>query len=245
MAVIREDRRALSQQVRDRIRELVQETYRPADKLPSEQEFAARFGVSRATVREALRILEEERVIICRHGVGRFLAPDSIDVLSEDITQLRGLTEMARALGISIQTQVLGLRDEVADEEVRTHLGLEPGARILILERIRHALGEPIIYSIDIFPKQLVVGDVDAEMFTGSLLAIMEGCWNVRLSYAKTIIRAAMLDSEVSERLGASDNLAWLYAEQVNFDPNDRPVLYSRDYHRSDKIQFRVLRRRR
>jgi GntR family transcriptional regulator len=245
MAVIRQDRRSLSQQVRERIRELVQESYSPADKLPSEQEFAVRFGVSRATVREALRILEEERVIICRHGVGRFLAPDPADILSEDITQLKGLTEMTRALGISIQTRVLDLREEVADDPVRTHLGLESGAEVLVLERVRHAHGEPIIYSIDIFPRQLVVGAVDADMFSGSLLAIMEERWNVRLMYAKTILRAAVLDPAVSERLGAPDGLPWIFAEQVNFDPTDRPVLYSLDYHRSDKIQFRVLRRRR
>src|SRR5688572_3372224 len=124
MTIIREDRRALSQQVRDRIRGMLQATYRPADKLPSEQELAIRFGVSRATVREALRILEEERVIICRHGVGRFLAPDPADILSEDITQLKGLTEMTRALGIVIQTRVLDLRVERADDNVRSHLAL-------------------------------------------------------------------------------------------------------------------------
>lgn len=243
--MIREDRRSLSQQVRDRIRELVQEGYQPGDKLPSEQAYVANFGVSRATVREALRILEEERVIICRHGIGRFRAPDPSDVLSEDITQLTGLTEMTRALGISIQTRVLELTEEIADDNVRTQLGLAPGAEVLILERVRHARGEPIIYSIDIFPKQLVVGTVDSEMFAGSLLAIMEDQWNVRLDYAKSVLRAAVFDAELSARLGAPDGVPWIFTEQVNYDPSDRPVLYSKDYHRSDKIQFRVLRRRR
>ena len=246
MDILREDRRPLAMQLRDRIWDMVQvECYRTGDKLPSEDNLATRFGVSRATVREALKVLEEERVILCRHGVGRFLAPDPSSVLSEEITRLKSVTEMARGLGIPISTQVLSLREEPAQDVVRARLNLEIGSTVVVLERMRLAHGESIIYSIDIFPRRLSIGELHPEEFAGSLLSVMEEKWNTRLAYSKTVLSAVIIDSELSRRIGVADGIPWILMEQVNYDAQDRPILYSKDYHRGDKIQFRVLRRRR
>ncbi len=246
MDILREDRRPLAMQLRDRVWDMLQEEcYRTGDKLPSEDDLAARFGVSRATVREALKIMEEERVILCRHGVGRFLAPDPSSVLSEEITRLKSVTEMAHGLGIPISTQVLSLREEPAKDVVRARLNLETDSTVVVLERMRLAHGESIIYSIDIFPRHLVIGELRPEEFAGSLLSVMEEKWNARLAYSKTLISAVVLDSELSRRMNVSDGIPWILMEQVNYDAQDHPILYSKDYHRGDKIQFRVLRRRR
>lgn len=240
------DRRPLSAQLRDRIWDMVQrEHYRTGDRLPSEQKLAARFGVSRTTIREALKTLEEERFLLCRHGVGRFMAPGPSGVLSETITDLNSVTEMARSLATSISTQVLSLREELPEAVVRTRLNLEPGVAVVVLERVRLAQDEPVIYSIDIFPRHLVDGELRAEEFAGSLLSVMEGQWNTWLVYSKAVINAVNLNAELSGRIGVPDRIPWILLEQVNYDAQDRPVLYSKDYHRGDKFQFHVLRRRR
>lgn len=240
------ERRPLATQVRDQIWNLVlQGHYRPGDQLPSEQELVDRFGVSRTTVREALKILEEERLIVCRHGVGRFVASGASGLLTESITNLQSVTEMAAGQAIPVSTQVLSLREELPDDVVRSRLDLNPGVAVVVLERVRLAGGEPVIYSIDVFPRTIVAGELRAEDFAGSLLAVMEGRWGTVLAYSKAIISAVMLDAELSARIGAPDCVPWILLEQVNYDRLDRPVLYSQDYHRGDKFRFHVLRRRR
>jgi len=244
MAVL--ERRPLAVQVRDQIWSLVQQgQHRAGEQLPSEQELVTRFGVSRSTIREALKILEEERLILCRHGVGRFVAPTASGVLSESITNLQSVTDMASQQAIPVSTRVLAMREELPDALVRSRLALEPGVGVVVLERVRLAGGEPVIYSIDIFPRTIVVGDLRAEDFAGSLLAVMEGRWNTVLSYSKAVISAVTLDESISERIGVPTSMPWILLEQVNFTAQDRPVLYSKDYHRGDKFQFHVLRRRR
>ncbi len=246
MTALRQDRRPLAVQLRDRIWNMLQEEYyRAGDQLPSEQALAARFSVSRATVREALKILEEERVLICQHGIGRFLAPDPSNVLSDEITHLKSVTEMARGLGIPISTQVLSVREGLAEDVVRARLNLEPGSQVVVLERVRLAYNEPVIYSVDIFPRSLVIGELHPEEFAGSLLSVMEGKWNAQLAYSKAVLSAVILEPELSQRIRVSDNIPWILMEQVNYNAQDQPILYSKDYHRGDKIQFRVLRRRR
>jgi len=246
MKALREDRRSLAVQVRDRIwHEVEAGVLHAGEKLPSEQDLAARFGVSRATVREALKIMEEERVVLCRHGVGRFLAPDPASVLTDEMTRLKSVTELTRGLGISPTTKVISLREEPADDLVSSRLDLEPSSPVVVVERVRQAKGEPVIYTVDYFARHVVPGPLRAEEFEGSLFAQMEEKWGLQLVYAKTVISAILLDSETCQRIGVPEGIPWLMMEEIVLDAQDRPQLYSNDYHRGDKMQFRVLRHRR
>lgn len=245
MQDVRIDRRSLAIQVRDRIREMLRsEHLRAGDQLPSEASLASTFGVSRSSVREALKLLEEERVIVCRHGTGRFLAADPSSLITEDVTRLRSVTDLAQELGIEITTRVLSARVEPADDVVRSHLRLAPGSPVLILERLRQAAGETVIYSVDVLPTTLVKSTVDPEAFTGSLVALIEGQWGGQLAYSRAKISAVNLSDDLSQRVEAKNGVAWVLMEQVNCDAHDQPILYSQDYHRGDMIHFFVLRRR-
>jgi GntR family transcriptional regulator, arabinose operon transcriptional repressor len=73
---IKKDRiMAPSLTVADRLRQAIcQGTYLPGTRLPGEQKLAARFGVSRGTVRKALAILAEQRLVSSQHGRGTFVS---------------------------------------------------------------------------------------------------------------------------------------------------------------------------
>ena len=240
------ERRPLAEQLRDQLWDMIREGhFRTGDKLPSEFELASQFQVSRATVREALKSLDQERIILCRHGVGRFVAPGTNGVFTDAISNLKSVTEMARDLNITITTRVISCRVELPDDDVREKLELQPGMAVVELERVRYAEGEPVIYSIDIFPRHLVVGALREEAFAGSLCEVMEQEWNVRLEYSRSTISAVLLEPELCRRISVPDCQAWMSMEQLNYDAQDRPVLYSQDYHRGDKFEFQVIRQRR
>ncbi len=96
----RTDRLPLAYRLRDDLLELLaDEQYGANAQLPSEKELSSQFSVSRSTVREALKLLEEERLIYCIHGVGRFMAPEPISMLKGDIVRLESVSEMAARLG--------------------------------------------------------------------------------------------------------------------------------------------------
>jgi GntR family transcriptional regulator len=242
---LRIERRSLALQLRDRIRSMMKEKYfRAGDQLPSEESLVDIFAVSRSTVRESLKLLEEEKVIIVRHGLGRFVAVDPTSIMTEDITHLESVTEMAAALGIMIETEVVSLRSELADGVIQARLKLQPGESVYILERARKTNGEIVIFSIDIFPAREVPGEINQDMFKGSLLELMEGAWGKRLAYSRAVISAEQLDIELCAKMPNCSGSTWILMEQVNYDEADFPVLYSKDYHRSDKFHFHVLRRR-
>lgn len=242
---LRPDKRPLALKVRDRLHDLLREQqFRAGDRIPSEESLGRTFGVSRATVREALKYLEEERIIVCRHGSGRYMAAAPGGMLDEEITRLQSVTEMAQTQGIEISTRVLDLRVEIPSEEIRTHLELNQTEKVIALERARLSDGQIVIYSLDIFPAHLLPGPPDPARFTGSLLKLLESR-GTRLQTSKTTIRAVLLDKALAASLGVDPAAPWILLEQINYDHSDRPVLYSRDYHNAEKFQFRVVRRRR
>lgn len=243
MADVTRDPRPLSLQVRDEILEMLErEGYRAGDRIPSEQELTERLKVSRSTLREALKMLEEERVLYCKHGRGRFLAHDSSSIY-ESITRLRSVTDMMKDRFLLAQARVLSLREEPAGEAVATRLGIKNDAPIVILERIRLAKQMPLIYSLDIFPRAIVKDPLEPEGFEGSLLEIMEERWDVHIDYAQTTLSAVQLDSALSKEIGLLPDLPWILLEQVHYTAHHEPVLYSKDYHRGDRFTFHVLRR--
>ncbi len=64
-------RLSLSHQTQRYLRNLIEAgTYQPGDQLPSQNELATELGISRATLREALLSLEQEGIVVLKHGVG-------------------------------------------------------------------------------------------------------------------------------------------------------------------------------
>jgi GntR family transcriptional regulator len=242
----RKERRPLAVQVRDLIWNMLKdEKYLPGDRLPSEMEMVERFGISRAALREALKILEEERVLLCQHGVGRFVAPRLAGVLQEDLSHLKSVSELAASLGITFTSEVLSARRQPAEASLAALLSLPDGAPVMALERVWREEGCPLIYSVDYFDGTLPgLPAGDMEPFAGSLLSLLEAGGR-RLAYSKTTVRAVHLETVVAERLETSDNSPWILLEQINFDQRGGPILYSKDYYCSDKFQFFLLRRRR
>jgi GntR family transcriptional regulator len=240
------DKRSLALQLRDRLYQLLREKYyRVGDQLPSEEALVKMFGVSRTTVREALKLLEEERIITVRHGLGRFLAIDPNSMISEDITHLESVTEMAGNLGLSLTTEVVSFHAEKPGPKIAAHLAMPESEEIFVLHRIRKADGEIIIYSIDIFPRSIASEPFQSEAFQNSLLAIMEDSWGARVAYSRATLSAIMLNNEFMNLKQLDRTVPWILMEQINFDSRNQPILYSRDFHRGDKFQFHVLRRRR
>jgi GntR family transcriptional regulator len=237
--------RPLRQQVRDWVLDLLgRERLRPGDRIPTEQELVELLDVSRATLREGLQLLEQEGVILSRHGKGRYLVapPEAIAV---DMTNLRSVTELLNEKGMRPTARVLEAKVVPAESGVARNLQMAEGEPVLRVERVRDARDVPVIYEIDILSAERAITPWSPEDFKSSLFEFIERRWGIRLAYSLTEVRSVSLDDSLAKRVGVAPELPWILLEQVHFDGAGSPVLYSRDYHRGDRISFRVVRFRR
>ncbi len=108
------DRRPLPVQVYGRLRDdITGGVYEPGSRLPSEAELSEQFGVSRITVREALRLLQRDMLIESRHGRGHYVL-NAGGLVKKPIGELQSVTELMESLGYPMETTVLSVRREPA-----------------------------------------------------------------------------------------------------------------------------------
>lgn len=233
---------ALHHQIANILRKWIQRgKFKPGDQLMSEESLAKYFEVSRATIREALKALEHENYVTTKQGSGTFISKNAVFV-NNAINQLRSTTEMMDTAGLELTNKTIALKIELADETVQECLELTDRDYVVQMERIRLIQNESVIYSRDIFPKNVVLDVSKLNHFEGSLFAFFEKNCNVQIKYAEATVSAVekiKWPVELPNR-----NTPALLFEQTHYDQHDTPILYSIDYYQSDRFKFHVFRRR-
>ena len=239
---IKADHRHLYLQVIDRLKSDIDKgVYKENEKLPSEFELSKSLGVSRATLREALRLLEEDNVIVRRHGVGTFVNPKPL--FTSGIEHLSSVSSMIEQAGKVPGTIFMGATEDRATEDDVERFQIDIDDNVLTIERVRTADGEPVVYCIDKVPSNYL----PQEFLTNENLSIfsaLEKSANVRVTYAITQIDPIGYHEHVSPILNSCKETALLVLSQVHYDEYDRVVLYSKNYFRADKFSFHVVRKR-
>ncbi|UTR15039.1 GntR family transcriptional regulator [Salipaludibacillus sp. LMS25] len=238
--MIKSDQRPLYLQVIDRIKQDIEDgAYETGERLPSEFQLSKQLGVSRATLREALRMLEDESIIIRRHGVGTFI--NSKPLFSSGIEELFSVTDMIKRGNKEPGTNFLSSSIEKPSEDDQRRFYDEQMDDLIVIERVRTADGEPVVYCLDKIPKHHLPEYVSHE--EQSIFDQLEKS-GAPIAYAMTQIEPLGYHERVSEILACDPETALLVLKQMHYNEQEEPVLYSLNYFRADKFKFHVLRKR-
>jgi DNA-binding GntR family transcriptional regulator len=230
------------EEVRDRIRD---GRFAEGLQLPPEVELATSLGVSRTTLREALLQLEQEGLLIRRHGHGTFVR--SAARLRGSLNENLSATEVIRGHGMNPGTSHARMERVAVDDDVADRLRLEHGADVLRLERVRTADGRPVIFTVDVIPARFVRDaglDPSALLDPGlSLYRLYAERLGRSITDGQAWIRLTRAEAEVAERLGIPTGSPILRLEQVDATAEGEPVLFSVESYVGDTFEFNVHRR--
>ena len=216
---------------------------KPGDKLPSEYELAKKLGVSRMTLRESLRALEEEGLVARKHGVGTFVKARSRRIKSIlDINY--GVSEMIANMGFRPGTQENKVKDIVADGHLAKTLNIAEGAKVITIERVRTADKVPVVYSLDMIPVSIVPDIKDIQMLDGSVYDYLEQKCHVILSSSMARLFPIKAVQKLANKLNIKIGSPLFLLEQTDTDLTGKPVVFSREYFVSDYFDFVIYRRR-
>ncbi len=147
--------RPIYRQLRDVLAERIATgEWKPGQAIPNEGELAREFGVSPGTMRKALGLLEDERLITRIQGRGTFVNDHSSEELADRFFNIRGVDGQS----ISGRVEVVGLTEAVASEVESLRLEL-PGERpVWRLRRVRFFQDRPFVYeeaslAAELFPR--------------------------------------------------------------------------------------------
>ncbi|MFO7171963.1 MAG: GntR family transcriptional regulator [Bacillota bacterium] len=207
----------------------------PGDLFPTEMELMEIFGVSRATVRQAVDRLVQKGRLQRRRGKGTFVQAPKV---TGELPFLMSLTDEMALRGIQVRGQVIRAEWVRPSPEVRAELNLEEGEMVLELERVRWAGDLPLFYSISYLPRWTGLEPTDP--LDGSLYHLLRVKSGIRPATGTLIIEAGAANAEEARWLQMKQGQPVLRNRRVIFDPAGRAIEYVRGTFPADRYQHRL-----
>ena len=214
----------------------------PGEQLPPEPKLAHMLGISRSTLREALRSFERQGLITRRRGIGTFVSR-SRQIIESNLETLESIDSLARRMGLECVTRDLEVKEESSSAEIAGHLGIAEDSPVISISRIKVAQGQAVAYMHDVFPATLVDIQTIRAKFKGSAIDFLLEQGIPKLSYAWTNISATQAGSRIGGKLGIDPHCVLLLLEEIVYSEENVTVEYSRNYFVPEYFNFHLMRR--
>lgn len=229
--------RRLQAELADMIAEMPAES-----RLPSEPELARRLGVSRATLREAMRAFEGQGLIRRRQGVGTFVVA-RVPVIDTGLEILESIETLAQRIGLPVKVGELKVAQAMADAEDATALNIPVGSLLTRVSRVIYTDARPIAFLVDVLPADLLPASDLPSGFTGSVLDLLLRRGNPKLAQSRTEIRAIGATSDVARALQIQRDDVLLHFEAQLYCEDGRVADHSFSYFLPGYFRFHVVRK--
>ena len=206
-------------------------------RLDTQRRLASAFGVTLMTLRQGLEVLEREKLIERRHGLGTFVAAPSVDY---DILQLRRFAGDLSAQGEHVTTRLLGSGFVAGERRATAALGLGRGARLLAVERLRLIDDRPLSLQRSFLPARLGDDVVRADLALTPLAQILEYKLGITIARAREVVSAVRLGRREARALQAGPGSSAFESERISYDAGGTPVVFDRVFIPGDR--FRITR---
>jgi GntR family transcriptional regulator len=226
----------VEQVIRHRI---VSGRYTPGTQIPSEHELGKELSVSRVTVREALRELVQDNMLVKVQGKGTFVAlnpPTSLPPI-----KYTGFLEEVYERVLKLEVKHVAFARVPVPDKVRQILQLDPSeTEIIEIKRRRHTSGEPFSFTINYLP--VAIGErIDAAaLYSVPLIPMIERDLQIPIVRAEETVEAAPADPTVAEQLAIPVLYPVMHITRVMYTENEKRFEVVETFYRADKYQYRV-----
>lgn len=232
---------SVAQRLHDQLSRIIAATP-PGSRLPSEPALALQLGVSRATLREAMRTFETQGIIRRKQGSGTYVNQPP-QVFKSGLEILESIDSMAERSGLSVTFGALDTERIPASSEEAQPLGVAPGSDLLHISRVILTEGHPVAFLIDILPVDVLRPEELQAGFKGSILDLLLQRGDPALFISHTEINAVPATSRVARALGIQRGDVLLNFVADLYNPGGRVIDHSLSYFLPGYFRFHVVRR--
>ncbi len=216
-------------------KQILAREYAPHERMPSESELMKKFGVSRITVRQALRDLHAEGLIFSSQGKGTFASKPKA---MQDVQHLEGFDEAMKPKGYETSSRLVSIREIAVNKDVHERLGLKSKSKAVEVVRVRYLNREPVSVDRSYFP--LEVGQVlFSKDLSGDIFPMLENQLGISLGRAEISLEARPADAEIAHFLGIELGDPVMWVERLTLDSSDRPIDFEYLAFRGDSYKYR------
>ncbi len=212
------------------------------EKLPPEPKLAQDMGVSRATLREAMRSFEAQGLIIRKQGAGTFVVEKN-GVFETGLEELESLETIAEHSGLQVSMGGLHVEEIMASDELAEAFSTKVGSPFVSVTRVIYSKERPIAFLRDTLPAYILSSQALHEDFTGSVLDLLIKRNEPKLDMSHTEIKAVAADRKVARALNIQRGDVLLMFEADLFSQKGDVIDHSQSYFLPGYFRFYVNRK--
>ncbi|MCC5913396.1 MAG: GntR family transcriptional regulator [Balneolaceae bacterium] len=211
--------------------------YKPDEKLPSENELAKKFNVSRVTIRRALQSLESESIIYRCQGLGSFVSDDRAP---HNLIRLTDFNEDMSKAGLEASSLVREFKTIEAPSWLADILDIEEGTKVIQIDRLRLGDGEPVAFDSTWLP--ILYGQLldEKSLRESTIYKVLEENYDIPIVRGCYRISAEICTAELETDLKVPEHSPLLLIDRISYTIGNKPVYYQKRYYRTDKVLYEM-----
>ena len=209
--------------------------WQEGDRLPPERQLCGDFGVSRATLRQALGELEERGLITRHQGRGTFVTKPRVQLPIVGVFSIRDAME---ARGMQMTTRVVNVEAIEASRQLAADLACLPGDKVVFIERLRIGDGEPMVLDTAHLRSELFPGLEKVDFENRSLYDVLERDYGRTVAEAQETLEPVILTPRECELLGVPQHTTALLTRRLTTDANGVVVALGHVLLRGDRSRY-------
>ena len=231
---------SLPQQVADALRARIRaKEWASGEKLPTEAELVIEYGVSRATVRQSIKDLEGQGLVVVRRGLGTFMTAG--EGVHTGMQELSSISATIEEMGFTPSMRYRRRRIRRATEEEAAAFDLPPTEQVVDIQRKIRADDQTVAFSYDVLPRWVFPAGFRASELQGSVFSYIAHHSNLRPTRALAEVHAVHSDS-VGWDGECSGQQLYLLLDQMQYDQHGRAFMHSRSFFLEGRFNFVVVR---
>lgn len=211
--------------------------FKPEEKLPSENELARKFDVSRVTIRRALQSLESEELIYRCQGLGSFVSDTRTP---HNLIRLTDFNEDMNNAGLEASSEVRAFQTVDAPAWLAEILDAETGTKVIQIDRLRLGDGEPVAFDSTWLP--VLYGQLltQEKLRSSTIYRILEEEYDIPILRGTYRFSAEAADETLSGHLQIPLNTPLFLIDRNSFTLGGKPVYFQKRYYRTDKVSYEM-----
>jgi len=207
----------------------------PGERLPSERDLSKSLKVSRMTVRAALRVLDNQGLLVRRTGDGTYIAQPKIERQADKLVPF---TRKMQKLGGQISSRLILFEERNAEASIARKLEISLSAPVLYFQRLRLLNQEIVLLEACTMPRTPFPDLEKFDLEKRSVYEILEKEYGILPHHSHQSLEAVSATEYEAELLNIEAGAPLMLERRVTFDENNIPFEYGRDLYRGDRFRF-------
>ncbi len=206
--------------------------------IPTEAELCEQYGVSKITMREAIKLLVADGKLFRIPGKGTFVTKHKLETR---LNRFFSFTCWAKQNGLVPSTRIMKVETQECDSHIASHLKIKEGERVMRIERLRLGDNEPLMLEVIWISCKLCPNLHLQDLANVPLNDILTEKYNIPLIKTAESIEPAFADDYMRQMLGLGKNALLLLVEHTTYTIKDKVVYFVSSYYRGDRIKFTIV----